>query len=158
MTASSDEQSRSGYRPLLVALGIVWLILAAALPVYWRQVGCRVEVTWETATEQGTAGFRLYRSEEENGVFVAVEEDHFVESRGGSMSGATYSYIDDQVEDGKTYYYLLEEIESDGSRHRYEGDLLEYQTGGNSWWRVVLIALCGVMGAGMLYAGLKKPQ
>ena len=141
-----------------MALGIVWLIIAAALPVYWRQVGTRVEVTWETATEQGTAGFRLYRSEEENGEYEPVEEDHFVESRGGPMSGATYSYIDHQVEDAKTYYYLLEEIELDGSRQRYEEDLLKYQTGGRHGWRVILIIICCVMGAGMLFAGLKKPS
>jgi hypothetical protein len=156
VSAGIGEQSRSRYRLLLVALGIVWLILAAVLSLYWRQMGSQVEVTWETATEQGTAGFRLYRSEEKDGDYEAVEEDHFVESRGDAMIGAAYSYIDDQVESGKTYYYVLEEIEADGSRRRYEEDLLTYETGGAAWWRGVLIVFCCVMGAGMLFAGLKS--
>jgi hypothetical protein len=140
---------------LVKALGLLWFIAAAALWIYWEQTGPRVEVTWETATEQGTAGFRLYRREGENGEFAAVSADHFVQSLGGPTSGAQYHYSDNQVEAGKTYFYLLEEIEADGSRHRYTDDLLEYQVQDTTWLRVALIVLCCLVGAGMLLAGLR---
>ena len=113
------EGQRSGsHRLLITALGLLWFIVAAALWISWERTGPRVDVTWETATEQGTAGFRLYRREGENGDFLPVSEDHFVQSLGGPTSGASYSYSDDQVEAGKTYYYQLEEIEADGTRLR----------------------------------------
>ena len=155
MNPRSAGQNQGRYRLLVITLGLLWLLLAAGLWIYWEQTASRIEVTWETATEQGTAGFRLYRREEENGEFVPVNEDQFVESRGGPSSGAAYNYLDDQVEAGKTYFYLLEEIESDGSRHRYEEDLLEYQVADTTWARLVVIALCCVLGAGMLFAGLR---
>ena len=158
MNLTSEGQNRGRYRLFVLTLGFLWLVLAAGLGLYWEQTASRVEVTWETATEQGTAGFRLYRREGEQGEFVAVSEDQFVPSRGGPNSGAAYNYLDDQVEAGKTYFYLLEEIEADGSRRRYEDDLLEYQVADTSRARVAVIALCCILGTGMLIAGLRPPN
>jgi hypothetical protein len=150
-----ERKSKGNQRLFITALGILWFIVAAALWINWERTGPRVDVTWETATEQGTAGFRLYRREGENGEFVPVSADHFVQNLGGPTSGATYRYRDDQVEAGKTYFYLLEEIEADGSRHRYVNELLEYQVQDTIWWHAALIVLCCLAGAGMLFAGLR---
>lgn len=155
MKPAIEGKSRSSYRLWVSALGLLWFIAAAVLWINWERAGPRVDVTWETATEQGTAGFRLYRREGENGEFALVSVDHFVQSLGGPTSGAQYRYRDEQVEAGKTYFYLLEEIEADGSRHRYMDDLLEYQVQDTNWLRVALIVLCCFAGVGMLFAGLR---
>ncbi len=158
MNADQTAKSRSRYWQLLVGLGLLWLFLAAALLVYQQLTPARVEITWETATEQNTAGFRLYRSQNEDGEFTLLNEDTIVESRGGPVSGATYVYTDYAVEAGETYFYVLEEIESNGAQRRYEDDLFEYQVPGRSQWIWVLIIVCGVVGAEMLYAGIKEAR
>jgi hypothetical protein len=69
-------------------------------------------VEWETATEQNTSAFNLYRSEDSGsrgqqigGMFPA---------RGDGITGAKYSYPDTGVTKGVRYYYSLEEIPSSG--------------------------------------------
>ena len=79
-----------------------------------------------------------------------------IESQGGPVSGANYAYTDNDVEAGKTYFYVLEEIETDGSRQRYEDDLIESQVAGAGEWMILLIAVCTVMGIAMLFSGLKE--
>jgi hypothetical protein len=147
--------SKDRYRLLISALGILWLILGMGLWLYWERQAASVDVTWETATEQNTAGFKLYRREGENGEFVPVRDDQFIASQGGPTSGAAYHYLDDQVSVGKTYYYLLEEIEADGSQHRYEENLLEFQVADNQRLQTGVIALCFLAGGVMLFAGLR---
>lgn len=158
MSPNEIGKNQGRYRQLLVGLGLLWLLLAAALLVYQQRTPARVEITWETATEQNTAGFRLYRRPNENGEFMLVNEDAIIESRGGPVSGAIYVYTDYAVEAGKTYFYLLEEIESNGSQRRYEDDLFEYQVPGTSQWIMILIVVCCVVGAVMLYVGLKEAR
>jgi hypothetical protein len=148
-----ERSGRNRYRLLISALGFLWFVLAIALWGYWGKYASNVEVTWETATEQETAGFALYRREGEVGEFIPVREDHFVESRGGPTNGATYRYLDEQVEAGKTYYYLLEEIEMDGSRQRFDDELLEYTVVDNTRLRTAVIVICCILGTGLLYAG-----
>ena len=72
-------------------------------------------VEWETATELQTASFRLYRGLAASGPWT---EDKIVDeqaAQGDGTTGATYVFSDDGVEAGKTYYYLLEEIENNGT-------------------------------------------
>ena len=74
-------------------------------------------VEWETATELDTASFRLYRGLSRE---RSMAEDKIVDeqpAQGDGTTGATYSFSDDDVEAGKTYYYLLEEIENNGTTH-----------------------------------------
>lgn len=156
MSTAVGGQNQERNWQLLVAIGLLWLLLAAALFVYWQRTPPRVEITWETATEQGTVGFSLYRSQTRDGEFELVNKDDFIESRGSPVSGASYSYTDEDVEAGKTYFYVLEEIESDGSRRRYEDDLFEYEVPMSGDWLVLLIGVCGIMGLAMLYAGYRE--
>ena len=72
-------------------------------------------VEWETATELQTSSFRLYRGLAASGPWT---EDKIVDeqaAQGDGTTGATYVFSDDDVEAGKTYYYLLEEIENNGT-------------------------------------------
>ncbi|MCU0500807.1 MAG: hypothetical protein MUC51_03405 [Anaerolineae bacterium] len=71
-------------------------------------------VEWETATELGTAAFNLYRAEASNGPWDMPVDTQ--PAQGDGQNGASYSFSDDDVTAGKTYYYLLEELDNSGTR------------------------------------------
>ena len=72
-----------------------------------------VLLTWETASEIDNAGFHLWRSETEDGQYVRIT-DSLIPAEGSPALGAEYEYEDFDVEPGKTYYYKLEDIDTDG--------------------------------------------
>jgi hypothetical protein len=69
-----------------------------------------VLLEWETETELDNEGFNLLRSEEEDGQYVKISRN-FIPSKGEAGFGAEYSYTDYDVENGVTYYYLLEDVD-----------------------------------------------
>jgi hypothetical protein len=156
VNSQAGEANRSRYRNIVVTIGALWLLLAALLFIYWQWAPARVEITWETATEQGTAGFNLYRGESEDGEFSLINEGEFVESRGSAVTGASYSYVDDKVVPGAVYLYILEEIETDGSRHRFEEDLFRYEVPGTPGWIPLLAAVCAIVGGAVIFLGLRE--
>lgn len=150
-----DHQNSSSQ--LLVFIGILWLLLAAALLVY--QLGepvKEVKVEWSTATEVNTAGFHLYRSTSPDGDFVLLNEEELIPGRGDAVSGATYSYTDNDVVAGKTYYYMIEEIEYDATSNRYDDAILSYKVPRIAWWAIVLTAVSILVGPALLITGLKE--
>lgn len=154
--SSPSRQQRSGN--LLVLVGILWLLLAAALLFYQLVIPSKVEITWETATEQQTAGFNIYRSNSPDGDFILINENKMIDSLGGPVSGARYNFVDDNVDAGETYYYVLEEIEYDSTSNRYEEDVFEYDVPLVTWWAVILTAGSAVIGLVILMAGLKEDK
>jgi hypothetical protein len=150
------KQARFG-RVLLV-IGIIWLLLAVLLVAYRQIAPPQVEITWETATEQGTAGFNIYRRAGSSSDFVLINDGEFIESAGSAISGADYAFTDREVTPGETYFYVLEEIETDGSRQRYEDDVFEYEVPGTSWLMTALILFCFAIGVVMIVFGLKEAQ
>lgn len=156
MTNTPTQTRGRGSAQLLIFIGVLWLLLAAALLIYQLAVPPRVEITWETATEQNTVGFNLYRSLTPDGSYTLVNEGHFIASEGSPVSGASYTYTDRNVSTAQTYYYVLEEIESDGSSIRYEDDLFEYRVPGLTWWLTLLTITAAVIGLGMIYVGVQE--
>jgi hypothetical protein len=77
-----------------------------------------VLVKWETASEIDNLGFFLYRSESLEGPYVRVNATA-IPGLGSSPVGAKYSYRDQDVVNGKTYYYELEDFEASGRRERH---------------------------------------
>ena len=73
-----------------------------------------VELAWETASELHNLGFHLYRSESEEGRYEPITASA-IPGLGSSAVGAKYSYQDSGLENGVTYYYKLEDIETTGS-------------------------------------------
>lgn len=69
-----------------------------------------VLLEWETETELDNEGFNLLRSEEEYGQYVKINRN-YMPSKGEAGFGAEYSYTDYDVENGVTYFYLLEDID-----------------------------------------------
>jgi hypothetical protein len=156
LDALTEPTVGNRYRRTLLLIGVLWLILAAVLAVFGLRSAQNVEVVWETATEQDTVGFDLYRRAENEGDYELISEDGFIASRGSTVSGASYTFSDEDVQPGVTYYYVLEEIETDGSRHRYDDDVLEYQVPSNFTWALILAGICMVIGLAMIVAGIKE--
>ncbi len=100
-------------------LGILWFVLALITLVYELQRRPQLVVQWSTETEVDTAGFNLYRAISPEGPFERVNEQLIV-SNGNSFTGADYELVDAGVERGQTYYYQLEDIETDGRANRTE--------------------------------------
>lgn len=142
---------------LLLIIGALWLLLGAGLLFYQFIRPATVEVSWETATEQNTAGFNLYRAADPNGDFVLINAA-MIDSQGSPVSGATYSYVDDTVQAGETYYYLLEEIEHDATRHRYDEEMFAYEVPRVAWWIAALAAVSVVVGLVLIVSGLKEER
>jgi hypothetical protein len=73
-------------------------------------------IAWETAIEIDTVGFNLYRSTLPGGPYVKLNGTLIPSQAPGSISGATYAWLDEDAESGITYYYKLEDIEVGGKR------------------------------------------
>jgi len=75
-------------------------------------------VSWETATELNTAAFRLYRAQTQDGPWDLLGDSQ--QAADGEIAGQTYHYLDANVTPGVTYYYLLEEIETNNNLIQYD--------------------------------------
>jgi len=149
-------QQRQSSR-LLIALGGLWLIIAAAYLVY-QLANPTVEVRWETATEIQTAGFNLFRGTNPDDISSIVNQDGLIASHGEAVSGATYTYIDNSVEVGQTYYYMLEEIEYDGGTNRYDADMFTYKVPYVTLFTAVITAASLIVGLALIVTGLKEDR
>jgi metal-sulfur cluster biosynthetic enzyme len=69
-----------------------------------------VLLEWATETELDNEGFNILRSHEEEGECVKINP-YLIPARGQAGLGAEYSYTDYDVENGVTYYYLLEDVD-----------------------------------------------
>lgn len=77
--------------------------------------GQALVVYWETASEMDTLGFHLYRSESgEPGTFARLNEALIPSRSPGGGAGAYYEWIDAGAVPGRTYYYLLENVDAYG--------------------------------------------
>jgi uncharacterized repeat protein (TIGR01451 family) len=78
----------------------------------------QVVVQWDTDAEIGTLGFYLKRLDPSTGEYftlnTALIPGNFVSRQGGS-----YRFVDNGAEPGKSYTYLLTEVEVKGSKRNY---------------------------------------
>lgn len=85
-------------------------------------------VYWRTETEFNTSGFSLYRAETATGPW-----DNVIDTQPAQGDGSTptdYNFVDDGVTLGVTYYYMLEELRSDGSTYPFT-DRIVHATAGD---------------------------
>lgn len=73
-----------------------------------------IRIDWETASELDNVGFNLYRSESPDGPHVQINASLIPSQAPGSPVGAAYSLLDQKVKPGTTYYYWLEDINTQG--------------------------------------------
>jgi hypothetical protein len=92
---------------LLDARAAVNLLKFAAV---WQNDGT-ILVAWETSSEMDAVAFFLYRSESKDGPWDDYID--FEPAAGNDFTGATYSFVDNEVTRGVTYWYRLEELAAD---------------------------------------------
>ncbi len=73
--------------------------------------GEAVTVSWETAQELDNLGFNLYRGESAAGPWVKLNAELIPTQNPGAVFGATYTWLDEGVTPGATYFYRLEDVD-----------------------------------------------
>lgn len=96
--------------PLLSASASVGLSYFKAEPT----AANTIMLTWETATEENTIGFKLYRSTTESPSDWGAEI-HSEGAQGSAQTGWLYTYEDHDITPGVRYYYLLREVTSNNT-------------------------------------------
>ena len=139
--ARPTKKRSPNVRPLLSLLccAVGGILLLAGMPA--------VALTWDTASEVGTAGFNIYRKPESDAAadWERVNED-LVPAAGDEVAGATYRYEDDNLRPGRQYRYRIEEVEWDGRVTQYPDEVV-VRAGLPSLWTKV-------EGGGLLLLGL----
>lgn len=82
-----------------------------ALPDYGKIV-----LKWRTESEVNNLGFDIYRALSLDGIFKKITES-LIKGAGSSTSVLNYKYVDDNVAAGVMYFYKLESIDYDGTKH-----------------------------------------
>ena len=84
--------------------------------------GSGIQLRWQTETEVNNYGFEILRSSQSNPyqgreaeARSSWEKIGFVEGFGNSNSPKEYEFIDYHIENSKTYYYKLKQIDNDGT-------------------------------------------
>jgi hypothetical protein len=77
-----------------------------------------VDLAWGTLSEIDTAGFNILRSEQMLGQYAQINEQQ-IAAEGGPTQAAEYLFTDNDVENGTTYWYKLQEVEDGGALAEY---------------------------------------
>lgn len=72
-------------------------------------------IEWETATEMDNLGFNLYRSTAADGEYVQLNEALIPAQNPGAVFGSVYTWLDEGVTPGMTYFYQLEDVDAEGN-------------------------------------------
>lgn len=81
--------------------------------------GQSIELEWKTAVEVDLRGFEIWRSTTEEWPDAIQLSDATIASRGAGNSGATYSFMDNEVDWGERYTYWLRTINtSEDVKHK----------------------------------------
>lgn len=108
----------------ITAIAILWLPVQADEPTAVELASFDViplnnaaRIDWETATERGTAGFRIKRAATSGNeqLLDYVGDNGFIEAIGDVNFGSSYTVTDNQVQNGSTYTYILIEMENSGT-------------------------------------------
>jgi len=73
----------------------------------------RVSLDWATAAEPDNAGFALWRSGQQTGDYEVITPS-LIPAEGDATHGASYEFVDADVDRGETYWYKLESVDING--------------------------------------------
>jgi hypothetical protein len=152
MSDLTNTGENSSSQRLLIFIGVLWLLLAAAIIISQLSAPTPIRIDWETETEINTAGFNIYRSEAIDGEYVLLN-DVLIPSNGNAVSGAQYSFTDENVVAGRTYFYRLEDVELDNTREQQAP--IEFTAPLVSWWVPIVAALSILCGLILIVKGLR---
>jgi hypothetical protein len=102
--------SRRWFLPLL----LIALLTAVTLIVVTATGTTAVTIEWSTASELDTAGFNLHRGETKDGPFTRINAD-LIPASPDPLIGGSYLFTDTTVVAGRTYFYQLEDVETNGT-------------------------------------------
>jgi len=77
----------------------------------------QIKLQWRTESETDNAGFWIYRSSQRNGEFKRLNPV-LIRGAGTTAMVQTYTFTDNDVEDGISYFYYLEDVAFDGTRNK----------------------------------------
>ena len=83
-----------------------------------REYNGNIVLEWSTESEKDSWGFYLWRSDNVDGSYERVNAN-MIDAAGNSTSRIDYSYTDQRVKAGVTYYYKLEQIDINGATTIY---------------------------------------
>ena len=164
---SNIKPRRRGSSPLVfVLLGLLWFALGgliiSQLPTTLNN---SITVMWETETETENAGFNVYRAEAVNKGCDSAEvqddsykqvNDELISAKGGAIEGGSYRWTDSSnVERGKHYCYILEDVELTGATQRHDPI---YGKPRNALERILYLVLAPVsliVGVSLIVNGVK---
>ncbi len=85
---------------------------AVGLLSFTAEAGGRgIAVGWQTASESDNLGFYLHRRDAPGGSYALLNASLIPSQAPGSPLGAVYTWMDEQVKAGVTYYYRLEAVD-----------------------------------------------
>lgn len=137
---------------ILMVLGILWLALGSYILIQQFSTSRPIQITWVTETEFDTAGFNIYRSTEPDGEFVQINPQ-LIPSQADPASGASYEYVDENVEPGQTYYYKLEDVELTNARQQHE--VIPQEAPQVQLGALFLAAVSFVLGLALITTGIR---
>jgi len=102
------------FAPLTLFVALLLLVSNAFAEIdllYLEATGLNgaVRIAWGTYSEVDNRGFNIYRSEYMDGEYEQINLD-LIPAEGGPSWGADYEYIDNDVVNGETYWYKLEDV------------------------------------------------
>jgi len=139
-------------------LRLVWIVImlcAIGLGVYAWIASRRtvVLVEWSTASELDTAGYNVYRSENPENDFVKINAQ-VIPGSNDPWVGSDYSFTDEAVVPGTTYYYLLDDVGMDGTTSRHGPVEITAKAGGKM--EMALAAALVLIACGGLWITTKR--
>jgi hypothetical protein len=76
-----------------------------------------ITIKWQTATETNNLGFNIYRSDSKDGKYIKVNP-RLIAGAGSDATPHDYSFTDENVALGKTYYYYIEDVDYTGKANK----------------------------------------
>lgn len=109
VTATFNQNGQCNYCDKICAPELITLASFEAKPG-----NNKVVLLWETGSEIDNAGFNIYRSDTESSGYVKINAS-LIPAKGSASQGASYAYVDASVQNRKTYYYKLEDVDLSGT-------------------------------------------
>jgi hypothetical protein len=134
-------------------LGFLWFLLAIIIALTQLIDRPSIEINWKTASEFDTAGFNIYRSDRPGNGFQQIN-DELIHALADISVGAEYSFVDDDVVRGTTYYYRLEDVEYDSSTTQHE--IVSGRSEIIDNWAIVLVLICTLIGITFLIHAIRS--
>jgi len=144
---SSDQPKQPGFHNWQAILALTLCVVGCVLLIVDVPA---VVLSWDTASEVGTAGFNVFRLPAWDA--AAAEDwvkvnDELIPSAGDEMVGAAYRFEDDDLALGRKYRYRVEEVEWDGGSTWYPDEVVVRAGFPSRWTKIegVGLILLGVV-------------